>query len=151
MEAGAVADDGERGHSLPQGHGVEPHERGSRPGPRRRRPAQPLRPPRRVLQPLQPPPKEHRRRRRAARRPVQLVQRQAPASRRRCSHPIRTQPSHPREGTCSKINLLTQVKGWSWSLFITHVAAQRSVAEAVFVHLSHFLSFWRPILAQRPI
>ena len=90
MEAGAVADDGERGHSLPQGHGVEPHERGSRPGPRRRRPAQPFRPPRRVLQPLQPPPKEHRRRRRAARGPVQLVQRQAPASRRRGQRAGRT-------------------------------------------------------------
>jgi len=39
MEADAVADNGERGHSLPEGYGMKPHERRARPRPRRRRPA----------------------------------------------------------------------------------------------------------------
>jgi hypothetical protein len=81
VEAGAVADDRERGHALAEGDGMEPHERRARARPRSRRPAQPLPPTRRVLQPSQPPPQEYRRRRRAARRPVQLVQRQASARR----------------------------------------------------------------------
>lgn len=79
MQAGAVADDGERRHSLPKGHGVEPYKRGSRPRPRRRRPTQSLRPPRRVFQSAPSTPQEHRRSRRAAGRLVQLIKRPASA------------------------------------------------------------------------
>jgi hypothetical protein len=82
MQAGAVADDGERRHSFPKGDSVEPHERGARARTRRRRPTQSFWPPRQVLQPAPPPPQEHRRSRRAARRLVRLIECSAPARRR---------------------------------------------------------------------
>src|SRR4051812_31429430 len=44
VEAGAVTDNRESGHSLAERDGMEPHERRAWPGPRSRWPAQPLRP-----------------------------------------------------------------------------------------------------------